>query len=171
VQPAAIGFGRNDVSRRLARAGGEGLRTLLGGLFFIARLAPDADADQLADAIPTATQTATADTDARENWETEAVFDDGWLAINAVPAPAALDQLPQDLLAADPMYQLVRPGFVRDGTNAYVNVVAFETAFAGDLVSGEDLAALNPIEVVGISGQTDDQGDSHAHIQILILPR
>jgi hypothetical protein len=154
-----------------ARGAGGELRNLLGGVFFLARLSPDADADQLATAITTAAETAAADADASDTWETEAVFDDGWLAFNAVPAPASLDQVPEDLLASDRTYQLVRPGFVRNGTNAYVNVVAIETAFVNDLVSGEDLAALNPIQAVGISGQNDDNGDGHAHIQLVMPPR
>jgi hypothetical protein len=151
--------------------GGEGLHALLGGLFFIGKLAPDADADQLAEAITSVAQTTAADADQSDTWATEAVVDDSWLAINAVPAPATLDQVPQDLLASDRMYQWVRPGFLRDGTNAYVNVVAIETAFASSLGSGEDLVAFNPIQAVGISSQSDDNGDGHAHIQLLMLPR
>jgi hypothetical protein len=141
----------------------------LGGLFFVAMLAPEVDADQLGATLTSIAEEAAAKADDGATWATETVVDNGWLAVNAVPAPASLDQVPEDLLASDPMYQWVRPGFVRDGTNAYVNLVAIETAFAGDLLSNDNLAALSPIQAVGVSGQTDAQGDSHAHIQLLLL--
>jgi hypothetical protein len=166
--PYALGVTPPSVE---ARGGGEGLGAALGGLFFVAKLAPDVDVDQLGATLTDIAETAAAKASDSDTWDSATVVDDGWLAVNAVPAPASLDQLPQDLLASDRMYQWVRPGFVRDGTNAYVNLVAVEAAFAGDLLSGDNLAALSPIQAIGIAGQTDGQGDSHAHIQVLLLSR
>lgn len=167
--PYAVGIASPSVVQGSQDA--DPLGTFIGGLFFLARLTPDADADQIGSAITTILDTAAADADQSDTWQHQVVVAEDWLAINAVLAPADLEQLPQDLLASDRMYQWVRPGFVRNGSNSYVNVDALVTAFAGQLFSSTDLAALSPIRAIGASAQTEKQGDSHAHIQVLIATK
>jgi hypothetical protein len=143
----------------------------IGGLFFLAKLIPDADVEQLQEVAGTVADDAVAGANASESWQYQVVIDNGWLAVNAVPATIDLDQLPQDLLASDPTYKWVRPGFVQNGSNVYLNVDAVVTAFEPQLPSRDALAALGPIRAVGISTQTDGQGNSQAHMQVLLAAR
>jgi hypothetical protein len=55
------------------------------------------------------------------------------------------------------MYQWVRPGFVQNGDNFYLNMDALTSAFAQQLSSTSELAAVSPIRAIGISTQTDGQ--------------
>ena len=140
--------------------GGGDLSEYLGGFFFLAQLAADADVDLL-DAI--VAEAADASGELAE-WQYEVIVDDGWLALNAVAAPLQLDQLPQDLLAGDPMYQWVRPGFVQNGTNFYLNVDSLAAAAPEELPSD----ALGLVRVVGMSAQTDGAGDVHTQLRVLV---
>jgi hypothetical protein len=143
---------------------------VLGGVFFVAKLTPDADTEELQAMGTTALDAVTSSSDTGD-WQYEIVVDEGWLAVNAVPAPAQLDQLPEDLLASDRIYQWVRPGFGQTGNNFYLNLDAVLTAYEQMLPSTDALDMISPIRGVGISGQTDPDGNSHAHIQVLIAPK
>jgi hypothetical protein len=69
------------------------------------------------------------------------------------------------------MYQWVRPGFVQDGYNVYLNVDAVQSEYEQQMGSGATVAALNPLRAVGLSAQTDNQGGSQAHLQLLLARR
>jgi hypothetical protein len=140
----------------------------IAGAFFLAQLVPDADVDMLQQVGTAIAEGIAAKTDESGGWQSEVVIDQSWLALNAVAAPAQLDQLPQDLLASDRMYQWVRHGFANAGTNIYLNIDALTATFAQQLGPTEGLAAVNPVRVLGISTQTDGQGEGRAHIQVLL---
>jgi hypothetical protein len=96
------------------------------------------------------------------------VADNDWLAINAVPPTTSLADVPQDLLAADEVYQWVRRGFSQTGTNVYLNVEATEQAFGGGLLSSDDLAVLARFRAIGISTQMEPRGNAHARVTVLL---
>lgn len=99
------------------------------------------------------------------------VVDNDWLAINAVPPTTSLANVPQDLLAADEVYQWVRRGFSQTGTNVYINLEAAEQAFGGALLSSDELAVLARFPAIGISIQMEPRGDAHARLTVLISAR
>jgi hypothetical protein len=140
--------------------------TFVGGIFFLATVAPDADPDEVSAAV---TQLlSSADTGDAGAWQHEVVTADDWLAVNAVPPPTTLAQVPEDLLAADQTYQWARRSFVQNGTNSYVNLAAVEDAFLGQFAAGDELDAVRPLRAIGASSVTDASGDGHMHLQVLI---
>jgi hypothetical protein len=143
---------------------GAGGDDVIGGVFFIAGLVPDANVDE----FQSATETIAADA---EGWQQQTFVDNDLLVINAVPASVDLEALPQDLLASDRMYQWVRARFSQNGTNVYVNVEAVQVAFERQLSEVDELAALSPIRGLGIAAQTEGQGDVHARIHVLLAAR
>jgi hypothetical protein len=166
--PYAVGVTQPSMPRRAfdERPFDEAIGSFMGGLFLIARLAPGADTALIGEVA--STLAAEAD-DGGGTWQHEVVVDNDWLAINAVPPPLSLDEVPEDLLASDQMYQWVRPGFIRNGTNIFLNLEALETTFLGSLASGDELAVLRLFRGIGISSQTDAQGDSRARMTVLIV--
>jgi hypothetical protein len=152
------------------KASGTGqFNQMLGGVFVIAKLAPGADVDELTAAVTTLVE-GSGLPDASSGWQQESVVDQNWLAVNAVAAPMTLDTFPQDVLASDRVYQWVRPGFVQDGYNLYLNV----DALVAVLGIQRPMAAFfepNPIRAIGASVQTDQLGASHARIQVLIASK
>jgi len=147
---------------------GEAVANLIGGVFFIARVAPDADIGLVTEAFDEIAR-STADGEDAVGWPHEVVVADDWLAFNAVPPPLAVEDVPQDLLASDQLYQWVRRGFIQNGSNVYVNLEALEKAILGPLVSSDELAAIKPLRALGISTQTEPAGDAHAHLTVLIV--
>jgi hypothetical protein len=69
------------------------------------------------------------------------------------------------------MYQWVRARFSQDGTNVYVNVEAVQAAFERQLSDLDELAALSPIRALGMTAQTEGQGDVHARVHVLLAAR
>jgi hypothetical protein len=140
-------------------------------LFVIAGLVPDADVEFLQAVAETIAEDAAADADEEELWQHQVFTDNNLLVINALPAAADLEALPQDLLASDRVYQWVRSGFSPNGSNVYVNVDALFAAFAREFSSVEELDALTPVRAVGLTAQTEGQGDVHASIRVLLAAR
>jgi hypothetical protein len=143
---------------------GTGEDEVIGGVFFVAGLVPDADVDL----FQSTAETIVADT---ESWQQQTFVDNDLLVINAVPASVDLEALQQDLLASDRMYQWVRTRFSQDGSNVYVNVEALQKAFERQLSEVDELAALSPIRALGVTAQTEGQGDLHARIHVLLAAR
>jgi hypothetical protein len=163
-----------SVTRPVARPRGfeanpfsDSLNDLIGGFFVVARIAPDADVDQISGAVDSAFDAAQSDED-EAGWQHQVVADNDWLAINAVPPTTSLADVPQDLLASDEVYQWVRRGFSQSGTNVYINLEAIERAFGGELLSSDDLAVLARFRAIGISTLTEPRGDAHANMTVLI---
>jgi hypothetical protein len=146
----------------------DSLNDLIGGFFVVARIAPDADVDQISGAIDDAFDAAAQSDEDAAGWQHQVVADNDWLAINAVPPTTALANVPQDLLAADQVYQWVRRGFSQNGTNVYINLAAIEQAFGSGLLSGDDLAVLTRFPAMGISSEMEPRGDVHARVTVLI---
>ena len=105
-------FGVSPVS-----GGGAASPSFLASLFFLGQLTPDSDADFVHELI-------TSVLDDRDDWEGEFVTDGDWTAINVVPASIDLDQMQQEVLASDRLYQSIRPALTQDGSNAFINVGA-----------------------------------------------
>lgn len=140
---------------------------LIGGIFFIAKLNPGADTSVLSDAIDEIA-TSAAEGDETQTWQHQVVVDNDWLALNAVPPAVSLENFPQDLLASDKQYQWVRSGFMRTGTNVYLDLGSLRTNLLAGLASDDELGVLVPFKAMGVSSQTDPAGDSHAHLTLLI---
>jgi hypothetical protein len=104
-------------------------------------------------------------------WQAEVAFDQDWLAFNAVPAPALLEDLPEDLLASDKLYQWTRKSFRQNGANLYVSLDAIMSIVASQAPLGDELAALGLFRSIGMSSEVEDGGDVHAHLTILIAPQ
>jgi uncharacterized protein DUF3352 len=147
---------------------GDNVNSLIGGLFLIAKPSPDADLDQIMQAVDAAFDAAADDDPAAGAWEHDVVTDNDWLAINAVPPPTSLADVPEDLLASDEVYQWVRSGFVQYGSNVYVNLQAVEDAFGSDFFSSDEMELARVFRAIGISAQTESRGDTHAHMTVLI---
>ena len=143
------------------------LGKLIGGIFFIAKLNPGADASVLSDAIDQVA-TAAAEGDETQTWQHQVVVDNDWLALNAVPPVVSLEDFPQDLLASDKQYQWVRNGFLRNGTNIYLDLGSLRTNLLAGLADEEELGVLVPFKAMGVSSQTEAGGDAHAHLTLLI---
>jgi hypothetical protein len=146
----------------------DSLSNLIGGFFVVARIAPDAAVDQISGAVDNAFDAAAQSEEEAAGWQHEVVADNDWLAINAVPPTTSLADVPQDLLAADEVYQWVRRGFSQTGTNVYLNVEATEQAFGGGLLSSDDLAVLARFRAIGISTQMEPRGNAHARVTVLL---
>jgi len=144
------------------------LGSVIGGLFFLGQVAPDADPGETSDIVTELVDSVFSDEDLA--WEHEVVIDNNWLAINAVPPPLALNDVPEDLLASDKLYQWVRAGFIPNGSNMYVNLDAIETSLLGGVLSADELSALRVFQAIGVSAQTEPRGDTHAHMTVLIVP-
>jgi hypothetical protein len=84
---------------------GDNVNSPIGGLFLIAKPSPDAALHQLTQAVDAAFDAAAEDDPAAGAWGHEAVTDNDWLAIKAVPPPTSLADVPEDLLASDEGYQ------------------------------------------------------------------
>jgi hypothetical protein len=150
---------------------GDQVSDVIGGLFFIAGLVPDADVDLLQAAAETIAEDAAAEVDETDRWQHQIFFDNNLLVINALPATTDLEAQPQDLLASERVYQWVRSGFSPSGSNVYVNVDAVFAAFARQIASMEELKAFTPIRALGLSAQTEGQGDVHANIRVILAAR
>lgn len=161
TRPAAAphGIGQSSI--------GNDINDLIGGLFVVARLGPDADVDQITQTV----EAAFEDDPSTDTWEHEVVTDNDWLAINAVPPTTSLADVPEDLLASDEVYQWVRSGFMQDGANVYVNLQAIEDAFGSEYFAGDELALARAFRAVGISAKAESRGDTHAHLSVLIASR
>jgi hypothetical protein len=138
-------------------------------LFFLARLAPDADTGLLNEAAEAFAQAATSEDEETLGWQHELVIDNQWLALNAVPPQVSLDDVPEDLLASDRTYQWVRSGFLENGTTIFINLETLERAILGELVTSDEMAAVKPFRALGVSSTSEPQGDSHAHMTVLIV--
>jgi hypothetical protein len=154
-----------------AAGSSDALSDVIGGLFFVAGLVPDADVDFLQSAIETIAEDTAADTDEADSFQHQVFVDNNLLVLNVVPATTDLDALPQDLLASDQVYQSVRSGFSPNGSNVYVNVDAVFAAFARQISSMEELEALTPVRAIGLAAQTAGQGDVHANIRVIVTAR
>ena len=150
---------------------GDPVSDVISGLFFIAGLVPDADVEFLQATAETIAEDAAADADEGELWQHQVFTDNNLLVINALPAGADLEALPQDLLASDRIYQWVRGGFAPNGINVYVNVDAVFAAFARELSAVEELDALTPVRAIGLASTTEGQGDVHANLRVLLAAR
>lgn len=144
---------------------------LIGGVFVIARVAPDVDTAELADNFTSLADLVTQNEPDVGTWQGEVTFDEDWLAFNAVPAPALLEELPEDLLASDRLYQWTRRGFRQNGANLYVSLDAIQSIIAAQLPPSDELAAASLFRAIGLTSQVEDQGDVHAHLTILIAPQ
>ena len=91
--------------------------SFLASLFFLGQLAPDADTDSVQNLV-------TSIVGDSADWQNEVVTDGDWTAINVVPASIDLDQMQQQVLASDRLYQSIRPALTQDGSNAFINVGA-----------------------------------------------
>ena len=164
--PFAVG-----VMPPLTGPGQDARATMTGGLFFVGQLLPSADAAGVQDLAAALAESIARSEGAGDTWQNEALVDDGWVSVNAVPASVGLDHIEQRLLAEDRQYQWVRPGFVRDGTNFYFNVGALLSSLDENDPSGQVSAALGPIRTIGGSWVTDAGGDGHGQIQVMIAVR
>ena len=54
--------------------------------------------------------------DENPDWQSQVVTDGDWTAVNVVPTSIDLDQLPQEVLASDRLYQSIRPALTQDGS-------------------------------------------------------
>jgi hypothetical protein len=152
----------------LTGTGGGAPGSMIGGLFFAGQLVPDADAAGVQDPAAALVDTIHRSANDGDAWQHELLVDDGWVSINAVPASLGLDYIEQRMLADDRQYQWVRPGFVRDGTNFYMNLGGLLSSFQGSVPSTQASAVLSPIRVIGASWLTDGQGDGHGQILVMI---
>jgi len=151
---------------------GDGARgSVIGGLFFVGQLVPDADAAGVQDLAAGLAESITRSLGAADTWQDEALVDDGWVSINAVPASVGLDHVEQRMLADDRQYQWVRPGFVRDGTNFYLNVGVLLSSLHEGNPLRQASAVLGPIRAIGGSWVTEAQGDGHGQILVMIAVR
>ena len=140
----------------------------LGGVFVIAKVAPDVDSAELADSFTSLADLVAKNEAGDSTWQAEVTFDDDWLAFNAVPAPASLEALPEDLLASDRLYQWTRQGFRQNGANLYVSLDAIQSIIATQLPLSDELATVSLFRAIGLSSEVEDQGDVHAHLTVLI---
>jgi hypothetical protein len=133
--------------------------------FFLGQLAPDVDPDEVQ---ALTTSLLADDVDDIDSYQQQVLVDGGWLAVNVVPSSIDLDQIPQDELASDRLYQSMRQGFTRDGTNVYVNMQSLLAW--GETQGGytEELAPLKPLRALGGSWQTESDGAGHGRIQVMI---
>jgi hypothetical protein len=143
----------------------------LGGVFVIAKVAPDVDTAELADSFTSLLGVVTDDEPTDTTWQAEVAFDQDWLAFNAVPAPALLEDLPEDLLASDKLYQWTRKSFRQNGANLYVSLDAIMSIVASQAPLGDELAALGLFRSIGMSSEVEEGGDVHAHLTVLIAPQ
>jgi Protein of unknown function (DUF3352) len=134
-------------------------------IFFLGKLAPDADGDAVQDMTSSILDEDVGDPD---TYQQQVVVDSPWVAVNVVPNSIGLDSIPQDELASDRMYQWIRPGFAQDGTNVYVNLKSLLAWGQAQGASREELAALNPLQAMGASWRTASDGAGHGHMQVMI---
>jgi hypothetical protein len=163
--PYAVGVSPAPLSQALGMASLDFEDSLPASVFFLGRLTADADLD----AVQSQTTALLADdADASESYQQQVLVDGDWLAVNVVPSSMDLDQIPQDVLATDQMYQWMRPGFSKEATNVYVNLKSLidwgQTAGA----FSDELAALKPLQAIGGSWRTDPDGAAHGRMQVMI---
>ena len=82
--------------------------SFLASLFFLGQLTPDSDTASVQDLV-------TSIVGDSADWQSQVVTDGDWTAINTVPASIDLDQMQQEVLASDPLYQSIRPAWPRTG--------------------------------------------------------
>ncbi|HLZ27415.1 MAG TPA: DUF3352 domain-containing protein [Chloroflexota bacterium] len=135
--------------------------SFLGSLFFLGQLTPDADTDTIQELV-------TSNVGDGGDWQSQVVTDGDWTAVNVVPAAVDLDQMPQEVLASDRLYQSIRPALTQDGTNAFVNVGALVAWGRDQGATSEELAAVGPIRAIGTSWRSEAKGDGHGRTLVVL---
>jgi hypothetical protein len=137
---------------------------LLGGVFFIGQLADKIDPDALRDQGGEILDNADADA----TWQAQAVADDGWLALNVVPASVGPENVPQEMLASDRHYHWLRPAFDAAATNVYLDLTPVWSMARQSGQAADALSALEPVRVVGASSRSDAGGDTHTRMVVML---
>jgi hypothetical protein len=135
--------------------------SFLASLFFLGQLAPDADTEFVQNLV-------TSIVGDSADWQNEVVTDGDWTAINVVPASIDLDQMQQQVLASDRLYQSIRPALTQDGSNAFINVGALVAWGKDQGATSEELAAIGPIRAIGTSWRSEPKGDGHGRTLVVI---
>jgi hypothetical protein len=135
--------------------------SFLASLFFLGQLAPDIDTSAVQDLV-------TGIVGDSDTWQQQVVTDGDWTAVNVVPASIDLDQMQQQVLASDQIYQSIRPALSQDGSNAYINVGALLTWGQEQGANSEEIAALGQIRALGTSWRNESTGDGHGRILVVI---
>jgi hypothetical protein len=139
--------------------------SLPASFFFLGQLAPDADPDAVQSLT---TSMLTDDAPDSDSYQQQVVVDGGWIAVNVVPNSVDIDQIPQDELASDRMYQWMRPGFSSDASNVYVNLHSLLAWGQTQGAYSDELEALEPLQAIGGSWRTDNDGAGHGRMQVMI---
>jgi hypothetical protein len=163
--PYAVGVSPAPLTQALRMATLDFEDSLPASVFFLGQLTAGADPE----AVQALTTSLLAEgVDESDGYQHQVLVDGGWLAVNVVPDFVQLDQIPQDELASDRMYQWMRPGFNKDATNVYVNLKTLMDwgQTQGDF--SEELAQLEPLQAIGGSWRTDSDGAAHGRMQVMI---